>query len=142
MTACVFCEIVAGRAPASFVHRDDEIVAFLDIRPIAEGHLLVVPVRHAELLGDLNEATAARMLVIARKLDAALRTSGLPFEAALLMLADGAAAGQEVPHVHLHVLPRRHGDGFGFRFPGTYGAVAPRGRLDAVAARIRGAAGG
>lgn len=140
MSGCVFCEIVAGRAPASFVHRDAEWVAFLDIQPVAAGHLLVVPVQHAASLDELAEETAARMLAAGRGLGRALRRSGVPCEGVLFLLADGEAAGQEVPHVHLHVIPRRRGDGFGFRFPEGYGEVASRGAIDAVATRIRAAA--
>jgi histidine triad (HIT) family protein len=109
---CVFCAIVAGREPASIVYSDDAIVAFLDMRPVNTGHLLVVPRAHAESLADLSEPLGARMFTVAQRLAAALRASGLRCEGVNLFLADGEAAGQEVGHVHLHVLPRFHGDGF------------------------------
>jgi histidine triad (HIT) family protein len=137
MADCVFCSIVAGEAPASIVHRDAAVSAFLDIRPVNPGHLLVVPNQHATHLADLPAATGARMVETAQRLAATLRASGLRCEGVNLLLADGVVAGQEVDHVHLHVVPRFAGDGFGFRFPLHHGAEATRSELDAVAAAIR-----
>ena len=133
---CVFCAIVAGEAPASVVYEDGEVLAFLDILPIAPGHLLVIPKAHAPYLADLDEATGARMMAAAMRLAAALRASGLRCDGINLFLADGEAAGQEVFHAHLHVFPRFAGDGFTI----TDEAVSPpRADLDAIAATIRAA---
>ena len=104
---CVFCAIVAGDAEASFVHRDDTVVAFMDVRPVTPGHLLVVPRQHATGLADLDEETGATMWRVAHRLSRVVRHEGVN-----LFIADGAAAGQEVFHVHLHVVPRYAGDGF------------------------------
>jgi diadenosine tetraphosphate (Ap4A) HIT family hydrolase len=109
---CLFCAIVAGRLPSSKVYSDEVVVAFLDIRPLTTGHLLVVPRTHAPSLAALDEPTGAQMFTTAQRLAAAVRASGLPCEGIDLFLADGAVAGQEVFHVHLHVLPRNSGDGF------------------------------
>ncbi|MCB0216864.1 MAG: HIT family protein [Caldilineae bacterium] len=136
---CIFCRILAGEAPASFVHRDARVSAFLDIQPVNAGHLLVVPNQHAALVTELDPETAGRMLQVAAGLDAALRASGLRCEAVNLFLADGEEAGQEVFHSHLHVLPRFAGDGFGLRFGPSYGQQPPREELERVAARIRAA---
>ena len=136
---CVFCAIVAGTAPASVVHDDGDpagVLAFLDIRPITPGHLLVVPKRHAPYLADLDEAEGARVWGVALRLARALRASGLRCEGVNLFLADGEAAGQEVFHAHLHVFPRFAGDGF--RMEDEL-VVAPRAELDATAARLRAA---
>jgi diadenosine tetraphosphate (Ap4A) HIT family hydrolase len=131
---CVFCEIAAGRRPASQVYADDDVLAFLDIRPVNQGHLLVIPRGHASGLGDLDPELGAKMFRTAQRLAAAVRASGLPCEGINLMLADGAVAGQDVFHVHLHVVPRTSGDGYTrsahFQQPG-------RGDLDATAALIR-----
>lgn len=136
--ACIFCAIVAGRAPASLVHADDRCVAFLDVRPLTPGHLLVVPRAHAARLADADPDDAAHLLRVARTLAAALPAGGVPCDGVNLVLNDGVAAGQEVHHVHLHVVPRTAGDGFGWRRPA--GAGAPdRAALDATAARVRGA---
>ncbi len=139
MENCIFCAIVAGRAPASIVYRDDVCTAFMDRQPVTPGHLLVVPNRHATYLAEVDEATAGHLFQVARRLDAALRASGLRCEGVNIYLADGEAAGQEVFHVHLHVIPRYRGDGFGLRFPPGYGARPARSELDEQAGRIRAA---
>jgi histidine triad (HIT) family protein len=109
--ACIFCRIVAGKEKASFVAQGTDAVAFLDLHPINEGHTLVVPRKHAVSIGDVDEVAAVAMWSMARRIAAALRLSGLRCEAINLFLADGAAAGQEVFHSHLHVIPRFEGDG-------------------------------
>ena len=139
MDPCVFCEIAAGRSPASVVARDDRSIAFMDIRPVTPGHLLVIPNAHLPSLADLPEDLAAHLFVLATRLAAAVRRSGLPCEGVDLFLADGEAAGQEVFHAHLHVIPRWSGDGFRIEI-GAYADPAPgRDELDANAASIRGA---
>ena len=137
MTECVFCRILANESPASFVYRDESVSAFLDIRPINLGHLLVVPRIHAETMNDLPTAIARHMMEIAQRLIKGLRKTNLRCEGVNLFLADGEAAGQEVAHVHLHVIPRYPNDGFGFRFASDYRALPQREELDEVAAAIR-----
>ncbi len=132
--ACPFCEIIAGRLPSSQLYAEDLVLAFLDIRPVTTGHLLVVPRAHAASLAELPEPTGAAMFTAAHRLARALRASGLPCDGVNFFLADGAVAGQEVWHAHLHVLPRFADDGFklsaSFQSP-------ERAELDATAARIR-----
>jgi histidine triad (HIT) family protein len=130
VSSCEFCEIVAGRAPASVVHRDAECIAFMDIRPVTPGHLLVVPIEHATHLADLDPAEGQALFALAQRLAAAIRRSALKPEGINLHLADGEAAGQEIFHVHLHVIPRHRGDGFGLKLPAGYGPHADRARLD------------
>ena len=109
---CTFCEVVAGRLPSSELYADDLVLAFMDIRPINTGHLLVVPRSHAPELAYLPEATGSAMFTTAQRMAAALRGSGVPCDGINFFLADGAVAGQEVDHVHLHVIPRFADDGF------------------------------
>ncbi|WP_255151004.1 HIT family protein [Halorarius halobius] len=130
---CPFCAIVAGDAPASVVHADDTAVAFLDIEPANPGHTLVVPRDHADGLGDLPAETGGHMFGVAQRVAAALRAS-VDADGIGLLLADGAAAGQEVFHVHLHVIPRHEGDGVVFRGNQT---PADRDDLDELASRVR-----
>lgn len=133
---CIFCQILQGAAPASFVHRDEVCAAFMDIAPVNPGHLLVIPLRHAAALSGVAPAELARMSEVAQELAGRLRATGLRCEGVNLFLADGEAAGQEVFHVHLHVIPRFHGDAFRLRFgPGR--PIPPRTELDDIAARIR-----
>src|SRR5438309_1220243 len=100
---CIFCDIVNRQTPASIVHEDDLSLAFLTIGPINPGHLLVVPTRHLPSLADLDEDAGAHLFRIAMRTAAALRNSGLPAEGINPFLADGAAAFQDVFHLHLHV---------------------------------------
>ena len=131
---CVFCEIVAGRLPASFVYTGDDVVAFLDTRPLTRGHLLVIPRAHADRLEALDPAQGARMFTVAQRLAVALRRSGF-CAGSNLFLADGVLAGQEVFHVHLHVIPRTQRDGFGLRAKSR--REPARDELDATAGQIR-----
>jgi histidine triad (HIT) family protein len=137
MADCVFCDIIQGKAPASTVYADEQVIAFMDIQPVNVGHLLVVPKAHASHLADLDAQTCGHMFRVGQQLAGALRASGVPCEGVNLFLADGQAAGQDVSHVHLHVIPRFLGDGFGFHFGPDYGQVLARGSLDQTAAAIR-----
>jgi histidine triad (HIT) family protein len=137
MDRCIFCDILAGEAPAEFVHRDDLCAAFMDIRPVNPGHVLVVPTTHAVLITELDEKSVGHMLWVAQQVDAALRVSGLRCEAINLFLADGRAAGQEVMHVHLHVIPRFRGDGHHLRFSPVYFLPTPTTKLKQNAGLIR-----
>lgn len=113
MSDCIFCDVVAGKAPASFVHRDELVSAFLDIRPVTPGHLLVIPNEHVVFTHDLPDATADRLFAVARRLERNLRqTDAVRTYGVNLFVADGEAAGQEVFHAHLHVIPRFPDDGF------------------------------
>jgi histidine triad (HIT) family protein len=111
---CIFCSIVAGESPSTPVYDDDRVLAFMDINPATPGHLLVVPKRHATYLADLDADDGAAMFAATQRLAGAVR-AGMDAEGVNLFLADGEVAGQEALHVHLHVLPRRPGDGFGVR---------------------------
>ncbi len=137
MSECIFCDILAGKAPASFVYQDELCGAFMDIRPVNPGHVLVVPRQHAELITELDEASAQQMMHIAQQVDAALRASGVRCEAVNLFLADGRAAGQEVMHVHLHVFPRYRGDGHHLRFSPAYFIPTKATELEKNAVLIR-----
>ena len=138
MESCVFCRIVAGELPASVVFEDELVMAFMDIQPVTEGHTLLIPKPHWPNIGDLNAATTAHLTGVARRLTAALYSA---FGCAGLnwFVADGAAAGQEVLHMHLHLIPRNPGDGFGLRLPPDYKELPPREALDRAAAAISGA---
>lgn len=134
---CVFCDIVHGKAAASVVYEDDQVAAFMDIQPVNPGHLLIVPRVHARWLADLDPEVGGHLFQIGMRLAGAAYKSGLRCEGVNLFLADGEAAGQDVFHLHLHVIPRFRGDGFGFRFSPDYHRLPARSTLDQVAAGIR-----
>lgn len=137
MTDCIFCRILAGELPASFVYRDERCAAFMDIQPVNTGHILVVPVRHAAYLADIDASAAADLMRVGHAAAAALRGSDLRCEGVNFLLADGEAAMQEIFHVHLHVFPRFRGDGFGLKFSPEYYTRRPdRAELDTIAAKL------
>lgn len=109
---CLVCGIIAGEVEASVAYEDDRAVAFMDLNPVTPGHVLVVPRTHAAGLEDLDEDTSAHVWRIGHRVARALRRSGLHCEGVNAFLADGAAAFQEIFHLHLHVFPRFRGDSF------------------------------
>ena len=132
---CIFCRIVAGEAEASVVAENDLCLAFPTIAPFNTGHTLVVPKRHAVTFTDLTPAEAAAMTELAQRVAAALERSDLPGEGFNLWMANGAAAGQDVFHAHLHVFPRLGDDGFRVE---VNPPQPTRAELDGVAERLRG----
>lgn len=109
--ACIFCEIAAGRARAFRVADSAESVAFLDMFPAARGHCLVVPKKHYELLQDLPPDVSSDMMRLAAR--AVARMEEKLGCSTLVALHNGPGAGQQVRHVHVHLIPRRPGDGAG-----------------------------
>ncbi len=134
---CIFCRIVKGIIPASVVYSDEKVIAFMDIRPVNPGHLLVIPKTHAAQLSELNPAIGSHMFKVAMRIAKALRRSGIKCEGINLLLSDGEAASQEIFHIHLHVIPRFIGDGFGWKIGPNYGLRPDRKELDEVADKIR-----
>jgi diadenosine tetraphosphate (Ap4A) HIT family hydrolase len=107
---CVFCEIVAGTAPAVRVYEDEDYLGFLDIRPFTKGHTLVIPKRHSVDLTDTPAPTLAGLLTVGQRIAQATRASGLAATGHNVAINDGKSAFQAVVHIHLHVIPRRDGD--------------------------------
>lgn len=108
--SCVFCEIVVGRVPSVRIFEDEATLAFLDIAPIIRGHTLVIPKAHYERWADSPLVLWQQVATTSRRV-ARAQLTGLRADGVNLFLADGHAAGQEVPHVHVHVIPRFSGDG-------------------------------
>lgn len=134
---CIFCMILRGDADASFLHNDDLVAAFMDIRPVNQGHVLVIPRHHHVTMDEVPENVAGRMMAVAGRIARALPQTDVRMEGYNLWVANGEVAGQEVFHVHLHILPRFEGDGFGLRFPPSWGTRPPREQLEALAERVR-----
>lgn len=117
MAACSFCEIVSGVRDAHMVLETDESVAFLDIRPLFKGHTLLVPRRHHETLAELPPDLVEPLFLDARRLSGAMETG---LGAAGSFVAMNNRISQSVPHLHVHVVPRRRKDGLrGFFWPRT-----------------------
>ena len=139
MSDCIFCEILKGNSPASYTYQDDTVVAFMDVQPITHGHMLVVPRAHAVLMSELEDSVAMRSFRVARQLGSIVRKT-LGAAGVNLFVADGEAAFQDVPHFHVHVIPRYPKDGFGLTFPAKYGQPPSRAELETIAEAIRAAA--
>lgn len=109
---CIFCKIVAGEIPNYTVFENEHVLAFLDIHPCSKGHTVIVSKKHIERLSDMDPGTwAAVMLGVQGALGRVYDV--LKPEAVNVGINDGPAAGQTVPHIHWHILPRYKGDGGG-----------------------------
>lgn len=137
MEGCIFCNIVRGKINSTKVYEDENMLAFMDIKPITHGHVLVIPKRHAELLTELEDNLAGELLITSKKVGRWLRKSKLGCKGINYILADGAEAGQEVFHVHMHVIPRYGRDGFCFNMPSGYDRETSREDLERAALKIR-----
>jgi histidine triad (HIT) family protein len=130
---CVFCKIVSGDIPCFKVFEDEHSLAFLDIGPLAEGHVLLIPKRHFETLDAMPRQLAENVAGNLPLLSAAV-TEIAGAEGCNVLQNNGAVAGQVVPHVHFHIIPRRSGDGLGYRWnAGTY----PPGRAEEMHAKLQ-----
>lgn len=107
---CPFCGIVAGEIPGRIVAETDHTTAFLDANPLAPGHTLVVPNDHHERLDDLSEELANEVFATLHRLTPAVEAA-VDADATTVAFNNGSAAGQEVPHVHGHIIPRFEDDG-------------------------------
>jgi histidine triad (HIT) family protein len=113
--SCLFCDIVAGKIPAEIVWRGDNAVAFLDHRPLFPGHVLLVPAEHIAAIAELPAAQVGPLFQAAQKLENAVERA---LEAEGTFIAINNRVSQSVPHLHIHIVPRRKGDGLkGFFWP-------------------------
>ena len=138
----IFGKILAGEAEVSWIAREHGVAAFMDLHPVNPGHALVIPERPAVGLADLDPEDSRKMFAMGQRVAAAIRASGIPCDGVNLILCDGEAAGQEVFHVHLHVIPRVEGDAFGFRHAPDYPRAEARRTLDEQATEISTQLGG
>lgn len=134
--ACPFCAIVAGEAPAAIVEEDSAVLAFMDLRQAVPGHVLVVPRRHAPDIYALTPGEASAAMRMAQRVALALRAEFDP-PGLNLWQSNGDAGGQEVFHFHLHVQPRRVGDGLMRVYPHGVPSATKIGELEAIAQTLR-----
>jgi histidine triad (HIT) family protein len=135
--SCIFCKIVAGEIPSMRIYEDEATLAFLDIGPLAEGHLLIIPRSHYEFLDEMPATEVAAVTSclprLAKAVASATQAGGYN-----ILQNNGKLAGQAVGHVHFHIIPRRDGDGLGYRWPA--GKYEP-GRAEQVRTALLGALG-
>lgn len=130
MTDCIFCKIIKGEIPSTKVYEDKNTLAFLDINPITPGHLLVAPKEHAEIIEEISEKSLTEAIKVTKKLISVLDQFN---EGTNIGLNNKSAAGQLVPHVHFHVIPRNEGDGLKHWPSQKY----DKGQAEAVADKIK-----
>jgi histidine triad (HIT) family protein len=108
---CTFCAIIDGELAATVVHETEHTLAFLDHRPLFRGHVLLVPKQHVEILSDLPAGAVPGFFLLAQRLERAVE-DGLSADGSMILINN--IISQSVPHLHLHVIPRRHKDGLRF----------------------------
>jgi histidine triad (HIT) family protein len=104
---CIFCKIVAGEVPSTKIYEDEDVFAFMDINPLAKGHTLVIPKEHFDPITNVPDDILQKVIVVVKKI-AAAQLKGLNAIAVNITQANGCGAGQEVPHVHFHIIPRHN----------------------------------
>jgi histidine triad (HIT) family protein len=117
---CVFCKIIAGELPAVRVYEDDEVIAFMDIGPVVKGHTLVVPKEHCDPITRTPPHLLEKLILVVQRI-AQAQVSGLGAAGINVTQANGRLAGQIIPHIHFHVIPRYESDGHHWNWiPGKY----------------------
>lgn len=132
---CVFCKILNNEIPSHRVYEDAHTLAFLDIFPFAKGHTLVIPRVHVATLADLPQDELARLIAGVQRVGS-LVMRGMGCDGFNVMQNNGAAAGQTIPHVHFHIIPRYDGVPIAWK---PHKDLYATGEAEAVAAKIRGA---
>ncbi len=136
---CVFCAIIRGETTAEIIDENDHLIAFLDHRPLFRGHTLLVPKLHVRLLSDLPADRVPEFFAEAQRLERAVET-GLAADGSMILINN--VISQSVPHLHLHVIPRRRKDGLRFwlgprqRYDADHPAEAYAGKIRAALAEV------
>lgn len=133
MNNCIFCRIVRGELPSEKLYEDNDVLAFMDIGPLVKGHALVIPKAHFDPLTAVPTPLLGRLMSVVQRVARGM-VNGLHAEGYNVHQSNGACAGQVVPHVHFHVVPRFAGDGHSWNWkPKGYES----GEMSALAAKIR-----
>ncbi len=133
---CVFCKIAAGALPACKLYEDAHTLAFMDIGPVVRGHALVIPKEHHDPLVRTPPEVLGRLIVVVQRI-AAAQLRALKADGINVMQSNGEAAGQVVPHIHFHVIPRFRQDGHSWNWhPRPY---ADPGEMQRLAEAIKSA---
>jgi histidine triad (HIT) family protein len=134
-TQCTFCDLIKGSAEVSMCHEDADSIAFMDIQPVNPGHVLVVPRAHYESLLDVPPEIGLHLFQVTMRLANAIRkVTGR--DDMNIVVNSGLAAGQDEPHYHVHIIPRRENDGFDIELPFNGSAMPDRTVLDAMAVQL------
>lgn len=107
---CIFCKIVAGKIPSYKVYEDESVLAFLDIAPVAKGHVLVIPKKHWQNMEHIPEDELVKLIIGVKKVGQLIKDK-LNYQGYDIMENNDPVAGQVIPHIHWHIIPRKQGDG-------------------------------
>ncbi len=130
---CLFCKMVAGQIPVTKVYEDEDVLVFLDIGPISDGHTLVIPKQHFERLDDCPAELLGRVFSHLGKIAGAV-AGAMNSDGYNVLCNNGSAAGQVIEHLHFHIIPRNAGDGLFASWP-SY--KYEEGKIEAIAGEIR-----
>ncbi len=133
MADCIFCQIAAGKVPSKKTYEDSKVLAFLDINPVTEGHTLVVPKTHYETISQVPDSELGVIFGVVKKLATNLKVK-LGADGLNIIQNNGKAAGQEIPHFHVHIIPRKINDG---RFTLRAGKKAEGDALDRALQKLK-----
>src|SRR5688572_20332330 len=132
---CTFCDLIHGAGEVSICYEDSDSIAFMDVQPVNAGHVLVVPRRHYEKFEEVPPELAMHLFRVATRLVPAVKKVA-DAEGMNVVVNSGSAAGQDEPHYHVHIIPRKTGDGFEVPLPFAGSDMPDRTLLDATAVRI------
>src|SRR5215472_16838657 len=132
---CTFCNLIHGAAEVSMCHEDADSIAFMDIQPVNNGHVLIVPREHYESLLEVPQELGLHLFKVSMRLANAI-THVTGCKDLNIVVSSGEEAGQDEPHFHVHLIPRRAGDGFDIPLPFDGSSMPDRTVLDAYAAQI------
>jgi len=104
MDTCIFCKIASGEIPKDFVYKNDNFLVFLDIKPVSDGHLIIIPKKHIVWMQEAEDETISKIFILTKKMMLALKKS-LDCD-----FVQQTVVGDEIPHFHIHLIPRYHGD--------------------------------
>ena len=121
---CLFCKIISGEIKSNKIHEDELTYAFLDIFPVTKGHALVIPKNHAQHIEELDDDSVSAILITAKKISERLRNT-LNYPATTIGINNGPEAGQEIGHVHIHIIPRKESEDGG----GPFSIILANGRI-------------
>jgi len=128
---CIFCKIIAGEIPSYKVYEDEDNFAFLDIAPVSHGHTLVVPKKHYANLEEIGEEELSQLIKAVKKIGKAIK-EGLGVKGYNATMNNNQVAGQVVPHLHFHLIPRKEGDGLELWPQGKYNEGEEEKVLEAI----------
>jgi histidine triad (HIT) family protein len=120
MNGCIFCKIVEGQIPSFKVYEDETVLAFLDIAPVAPGHTLVIPKKHYANFEEIPEEELCKLILAVKKIGKSIK-SGLGAKGYTVSENNDPVAGQVIPHIHFHIMPRSNEDGLELWPQGKYG---------------------